>query len=218
MTLSEAKMNTVKLAFLAASALLMGATAHAQTASLATVVAACGTPPNTYTAGQQRPITQNTSGLGCDANTLSGGTITTITNPVGVKGADGSTITSASNPLNVVITPSATAGLTHVKTSAGATNLLLKSGAGNLSNLTINIGATTGFLMLFPATSIPSNGAVTPDYCVRVVSDGTSGYAAFSFGNPGEPFATGILAAFSTGADCYTLAAATASFISGDVK
>lgn len=47
-------------------------------------------------------------GAGSSSATITGGTITTITNPVGVKGTDGLTITTPANPLDVQVqgTPS----------------------------------------------------------------------------------------------------------------
>lgn len=48
-------MKKIALAF--AALITLCGTAHAQsTPPLATVVATCGTPPSTYTAGQNRPI------------------------------------------------------------------------------------------------------------------------------------------------------------------
>lgn len=62
---------------LAAGALLaFSAAAHAQGMS-ALVVATCGTPPITYTAGQSFPITMDTNGNICGA-TSGGGTITPV--------------------------------------------------------------------------------------------------------------------------------------------
>lgn len=43
---------------------------QAQTSN-AIVVSSCGTPPNTYTAGTSRPITQDTNGNGCSAASVS---------------------------------------------------------------------------------------------------------------------------------------------------
>lgn len=65
-------MSSNKILLALAVALAGIAPAHAQTApALATVVATCGTPPSTYTAGQNRPTTQNTSGQACALSTLS---------------------------------------------------------------------------------------------------------------------------------------------------
>lgn len=47
------------------------APAHAQTTS-ATVVANCGTPPTTYSAGQNRQVTQGTDGRVCQTSVVSG--------------------------------------------------------------------------------------------------------------------------------------------------
>lgn len=60
---------TIALASSAALVALPLAAAGQTTPGLAVVVATCGTPPSTYTAGQQRPVTQNTSGQSCDAST-----------------------------------------------------------------------------------------------------------------------------------------------------
>lgn len=236
---------------------LCSAPAFAQTGpALATVVAACGTPPNTYTAGQQRPMTQNTSGQECSAATVTpsgtqdvnltgingtapvtgSGTATgalrvelptngtgviatvgTVTNPVGVKGADGSAISSAANPVNVVQSPTTVQGLTPGQLGSAATNLVLKASAGNLVNASVTIGALSGYLMLFNATSLPGDGAVTPVFCLPIVSNGTNGGASIAWPLPGKFFSTGITAGFST-TGCFTLTASSAAFISGDVK
>lgn len=73
-------MNFRKLASFIGSAALLFLTlavpdvAIAQSSpSLATVVAACGTPPNTYAANQNRPITQDTTGKLCDSGGGGGG-------------------------------------------------------------------------------------------------------------------------------------------------
>ena len=64
-----------------------------------------------------------------------------------------------------------------MSSEAAASNLVLKASAGNLYSLTITIGATSGYAMLFDATSLPSNGAVTPVWCYPVTSNGTNGTA-----------------------------------------
>lgn len=83
-----ASVNRLFLAFLAAGALLLAAVpAVAQSSpGLAVVVAACGTPPSTYTAGQNRPLTQNTSGQTC-GNSTSTPSGTQNTNLAQVNGA-----------------------------------------------------------------------------------------------------------------------------------
>lgn len=59
------------------------------TPSLATVVAACGTPPSTYLANQNRPVLQDTTGKVCDTGGGGGGGSTTANQ--GTPNAGGAT-------------------------------------------------------------------------------------------------------------------------------
>lgn len=125
---------------------------------------------------------------------------------------------NAANTTPWLVTSSPSSGSSAAVTSASSTsagsNLVVKSGAGNLYHLTVSIGATSGYLMLFDATALPSNGAVTPSYCLPVTSNGTNGGAAIEFATP-KRFGTGITAGFST-TGCFTLTASTtASFFAG---
>lgn len=163
--------------------------AYAQTAS-AVVVSSCGTPPTTYTAGQMFPLTVDTTGKLCDGG-----------------GSGGST-----NPIYVTGTPVAPVTSTTTESSH-----VLKSSAGSLDNLTITVGATSGWLMLFDATSAPADGAVTPAYYIPVASSGTNGYAALSWSNNPLKFTTGIVAVFSSTGPFTKTASATAQF-SGQVQ
>lgn len=111
-------------------------------------------------------------------------------------------------------TSSSAAATTSASSTAAASNLVLKASAGNLYNLTATIGATSGYLLLFDATALPSNGAVTPVLCLPVTSNGTNGSISLDFSTP-KRFGTGITAGFST-TGCFTLtASATASFFGG---
>jgi hypothetical protein len=124
--------------------------------------------------------------------------------------------TDANGNLKVVPSTSSESGAatTRASSTAAASNLVLKGSAGNLYDLTVTIGATSGYLMLFDATALPSNGAVTPAYCLRVNSDGTAGGASLSWPAPMR-FGTGITAGFST-TGCFTLtASATGNFFGG---
>jgi hypothetical protein len=103
---------------------------------------------------------------------------------------------------------------TSASSTAAASNLVLKASAGNLYNLTVTIGATSGYLMLFDATSLPVNGAVTPVLCYPIISNGTLGGASLTFNTP-KRFGTGITAGFST-TGCFSLtASATGNFFGG---
>jgi hypothetical protein len=116
----------------------------------------------------------------------------------------------------VTVSPSSasTAAGTNATSTAAESNRVIKASAGNLYNITITIGATSGYLMLFDATSAPSDGAVTPTYCIPVVSNGTNGFASAEWAMP-KRFGTGITAVFST-AGCFSkTASATAAFFAG---
>lgn len=79
-----------KLAFLAILAFAIGCGAAAAQTTSAVVVSACGTPPTTYSAGQNRQVTQDTGGNLC--NKSNGGSVTP--SPLGVSTIDkGGTIT-----------------------------------------------------------------------------------------------------------------------------
>lgn len=121
----------------------------------------------------------------------------------------------ASNQTAIPNTPNpssaAAAAATSASSTAAGSNLVLKASAGNLYGLTITIGATSGYVMLFDATSLPSNGAVTPVWCRPVDSNGTNGALSASWATP-KRFGTGITAGFST-TGCFNLtASATGNF------
>jgi hypothetical protein len=114
---------------------------------------------------------------------------------------------SADTVSNLVMTPSASA-------------------AGNakaLFSLSVKVAAVSGYLMVFDATVLPSNGAITPCasgatarpcqlYCYPVASNGTNGGASFQWTAPMQG-SSGIVVAFSsTGCDTLT-ASATAKFM-----
>lgn len=84
---------------------------------------------------------------------------------------------------------------------------------GAISSLSVNIGATSGYVMLFDAIAAPADGAVAPKWCQYVTSDGTSGGLNHSWA-PGPPlqFSTGIVVVFSTTGPFTKTASATAFF------
>jgi hypothetical protein len=120
---------------------------------------------------------------------------------------------SGTQDVAILPTSASASGIALGVSAAAESSHVLKASAGNLYSLTITIGATGGYLMLFDATSLPANGAVTPKYCFPIATNGTNGGIALSW-LPGPPvvFATGITAGFST-TGCFTLtASATAAF------
>lgn len=106
------------------------------------------------------------------------------------------------------------AGVSNAQSTTNGSSLVVKATAGNLYQLTTTIGATSGYLLLFDAATLPANGAVTPLGCWPVASNGANGVVSLAF-DPPKPFATGITAGFST-TGCFTLtASATAAFFAG---
>lgn len=123
---------------------------------------------------------------------------------------------AAGNGVVPATSPEAGAATTASSGTAAASNQVIKASAGNLYDLTVTIGATSGYVMLFDATSLPSNGAVTPVWCAIITSNGTNGGISAAWPAP-KRFGTGITAGFST-TGCFTLtASATANFF-GDYK
>lgn len=92
---------------------------------------------------------------------------------------------------------------------------LIKSSNGNLYWLTVSVGAASGWLMLFDATSVPADGAVTPIWFAPVKSDGTNGLQSIEMQSIPMHFANGILAVFSTTGPFTKTASATAAFCAG---
>lgn len=141
------------------------------------------------------------------------GTVTTVTNPVGVKGLDGSTISSASNPVSTI-----SGALTQVSTSALAANLVVSAGGANLWSFDVAADATLSaapwWIFVFNNTSAPADGAVTPAKCYALPAGATS----FTGGFPsGIAFSTGItISVSSTG--CFSKTSSTHAFISGDFR
>lgn len=203
--------------FIAGCAILVGSVIFAWTQ----VVPQPGPPTPIACAYNTSPVTLTNGQAGWAQCDSAGKLQTTATfSPSGTQDINLSQVLgvalSATNPVFTLAVPSASSGAAHVAASstAAASNLVLKASAGNLYSLTVTIGATSGYVMLFDATSLPANGAVTPVWCAPVTSNGTNGMVAADWNMP-KPFATGITAGFST-TGCFTLtASATAAFFGG---
>lgn len=131
------------------------------------------------------------------------------------------TTPSVANGNSVVSAPSSEslAAIAHsTSVTAAESCRVLKASAGNLYGLRVSIAAVTGYVMVFDATSAPSDGAVTTLAipAVRVVSDGTSGWYADDF-SPPMRMATGITVCFSSTGPFSKTASATAA-IAGQVQ
>ncbi len=135
--------------------------------------------------------------------------------------------TSAANPLPVTGTITATfgpssastAGVAPSATAALASSLILKGSAGNLYALEVSADATlaaaTWYVMIYNATSLPGNGAITPAKCFTVPA-GSYTFAA-GWGAIPAYFSTGITVGVST-TGCFTQTASVHAFISGEVQ
>lgn len=103
-------------------------------------------------------------------------------------------------------------GVPPVNSTTTESNHVLKASAGALYNITVTIGASAGWLLLFDATSAPADGAVTPAYWYPVATNGTFGAIAVSWPAVPLKFSTGIVAVFSTTGPFTKTASATAQF------
>ncbi len=189
-----------RLLFLAALLLPLSALAQG-VPNTAVVVGTCGSPPNTYQAGQIKPVTQDTGGRNCDA--LSGSIGIDQSNP------------GVSNGVDIAPTSAAAAALAPIVSAAAESSHVLKVGAGNLYSAYVTTGNVTGFLMVFDATAAPGDGAVTPKQCVQASANSTSGLT-FQSGPP-ESYTTGVVLVFSS-TGCSTKTASATAWFHGAVK
>lgn len=124
--------------FALAALVALSAPAMAQSSpGLAAVVAACGTPPSTYSAGQNRPITQNTSGQTCSSGT-STPSGTQDTNLKQVNGATVNVGTGAAGTGTQRVTTSTDSTIGTVTTVTSAT--VVQPTAANLNATVIGTG------------------------------------------------------------------------------
>lgn len=113
----------------------------------------------------------------------------------------------------------ATAALSPLATQAAASNSVLKASAGALKTLTVVAGATSGWVMVFDLTALPSNGATGASlkWCYPVLSNGTVGGIDKDWGEAPLIFTTGITVGFSSTA-CNSLTASATAFFYGQVQ
>lgn len=103
---------------------------------------------------------------------------------------------------------------TPVASTTSESNHVLKAGPGCLIAAYATAFAN-GFFMVFNATALPSNGAVSPAECVAVGANGTASinYAP----QPPEWYSVGITVGFSS-TGCNTLTAASSAYFHGIVQ
>lgn len=116
------------------------------------------------------------------------------------------------------LTTEASQATTTIATSALAANLVVNAAATNLYSFEVaadsTLYAAAWWIMIYNATSAPTDGAVTPAKCYAMPVGATSFAAAFT-----KPvrFSTGVTIGVSTNG-CFTKAASTHAFISADYK
>lgn len=155
--------------------------------------------------------------------TITGGTSTTITVETGMGqpplNADTTvtgtiSTTQGTSPWIVGLTP-----LTPVVAGSAVSSSVLKNAAGNLASV-YAISTVSGYLMVFNATSAPSNGATTAGVAsgnmVECIGPSTQPFAHFGVG-PLEAYSVGITAVFSS-TGCATLTLSATAFIHGAVQ
>lgn len=128
--------------------------------------------------------------------------------------------TANTTPWLVTSSPSAASGaaVAPVSSSALAANTVIKASAGNLYSFEVSADSTLyaaiWYIMIYNATSAPTDGAVTPVKCY-IMPANTYQYAG-AFPTP-ISFSTGITIGVST-TGCFTKTASTHAFISGDAQ
>lgn len=127
------------------------------------------------------------------------------------QGLDGGAI-----PVRVTTGGSGPTPVPAIASSALESSHVFKAAPGSLLALTVIIGASAGYVMLFDALTPPADGAVTPAWCFPVSTDGAQGAIASQWPVPLK-FITGIVAVFSTTGPFTKTASSTAAF-SGQVN
>lgn len=111
-----------------------------------------------------------------------------------------------------------TTAIQKAQTAALATGLVVKAAPGFLYSFQVSADSTLSgaawWIMIFDAVSIPGDGSVTPAKCYAMASGVTSFAAGFAVP---VNFATGITVVASTNG-CFTKAASTHAFVSGDFQ
>lgn len=99
------------------------------------------------------------------------------------------------------------------QTTTTESSHVFKAAPGNLYNLAVTTSSAAGYVMLFNATTAPSNGAVNPIACYGVAANSS---LFIPYGYP-LPFGTGIVAVYST-TGCNTLTLSTTAFFAAQVR
>ncbi len=143
-------MKRILFGFLLAAAISGSALAQG-TPTSAQVVSTCGTPPATYTPGQNKPLLQNTSGLGC--------VITSATQQQSIVPLDASSVVTGGTAVTALVAGHHTSG-GFILNPIGATINLCINEQGTASGTT-SAGALTCILPGQTYSLSASSGAVS---------------------------------------------------------
>ena len=228
----------IVLRLLFAAALALGAPlplAHAQALN-AVVVASCGTPPQTYTAGQFQPVTIDTTGKFCSNTAGSGGGATTAAvgsyqdgfNPtIGTTTDAPCTVPTSATGCSLVALGKATANTAANPLAAQAASVIIggvgvPSWAGGTLGAMANYGTSPGAVLVpgvnasVTASALPTGAATAANQILDPCS-GVKSFAPFSITASGASVitASGSLSTYICKIDVTTSTAASFSLDSG---
>ena len=96
-----------------------------------------------------------------------------------------------------------------VSSTAAEGSHVFKASTGYLYGISVTSGATAGYVMIFNAATVPSDGSVTPVACYYLPATDTIAVSYYSYP---IPLSTGVVAVFSS-TGCFTKTlSATATF------
>jgi hypothetical protein len=108
---------------------------------------------------------------------------------------------------------------THAQCAALCSNLVAKASAGKIKGFEVSADSTLAaaiwYVIVFDATSLPANGAITPAKCYQQPAGQTQ--MGGTFGPGGTTMGTGITIGVST-TGCFTQTASIHAFIAADYQ
>lgn len=111
--------------------------------------------------------------------------------------------------VDIAPTSAATAANVPTATAAVGSNLIVKGTPGNLYSWVVTSAASAGYVMIFNATTLPADGAVTPADCRVIAANSTIGSGNYDIP---ERYSTGIVIGFST-TGCFSKASSATAYI-----
>jgi len=101
-----------------------------------------------------------------------------------------------------------------IQSGAAESSHVLKATPGLLNGFSASSGATSGYVMIFDATTAPSDGAVTPKFCYALPASQTTGASWVEYP---VYFVNGIVIVFSS-TGCFTKTASATAFFTAQVQ